>query len=56
MNEEWRKLYDAAMKVINPCEVSENIFIGSVGAAVLTSKGNIVTNKFRFVENDPPNL
>ena len=46
MNEEWRKLYDAAMKVINPCEVSENIFIGSVGAAVLTSKGNIVTNKF----------
>lgn len=43
MHEEWKKLYDAAMSVINPCEVSEQMYIGSVGAAVLTSKGNIYT-------------
>jgi cytidine deaminase len=43
MNKEWEKLYSEAKNVINPCEVSKNIYVGSVGAAILTSKGNIYT-------------
>lgn len=43
MNKEWENLCNLAMQVINPYEVSENIYAGSVGAAVLTKKGNIYT-------------
>lgn len=43
MNERAEKLYNAAFKVIKPYEVSEHIFTGSVGAAVLTKEGNIYT-------------
>lgn len=43
MNDEWRKLYEAAMSVIKPYELSNHIYIGGVGAAVLTAKGNIYT-------------
>ena len=41
MTEEWKKLYDSAMSVINPHELTEFFSAGDVGAAVLTSKGNI---------------
>lgn len=43
MSEEWKRLYNAAFNVIKPKEVSKNIFVGSVGAAVLTKSGNIYT-------------
>ena len=43
MTEEWKKLYDSAMAVINPHELTEFFSSGDVGAAVLTSKGNIYT-------------
>ena len=43
MNETARKLYNAAFEVIKPCKVSQHIFTGSVGAAVLTKGGNIYT-------------
>lgn len=43
MNEEWNKLYEVAKSVINPVEISNKIYVGSVGAAVLTTKGNIYT-------------
>lgn len=43
MNEEWNKLYEAAKSVIKPNEISSEIYVGSVGAAVLTTKGNIYT-------------
>lgn len=36
-------LYKCAMDVINPHEISKNIYVGSVGAAVLTKKGNVYT-------------
>ena len=43
MNEEWNKLYEAAKSVIKPNEISSELYVGSVGAAVLTTKGNIYT-------------
>lgn len=43
MNKEWEELYNAARQVICPREVSEQIYVGSVGAAVLTKAGNIYT-------------
>lgn len=43
MNEEWNKLYEAAKSAIKPNEISSEIYVGSVGAAVLTTKGNIYT-------------
>lgn len=43
MTKEWEDLYDAAKAVIAPKKLSKNIFIGEVGAAVLSSKGNIYT-------------
>lgn len=41
MSEEWKRLYDEAMSVLNPREVSTKMRVGSVAAAVLTKKGNI---------------
>ncbi len=43
MNTEWQKLYDLAMAVINPHEISKQMYVGSVAAAVLTKRGNIYT-------------
>lgn len=43
MTEEWKKLYNSAMSVTKSHELSEYFSVGSVGAAVLTSKGNIYT-------------
>jgi cytidine deaminase len=41
MKTDWKKLYDIAMAVINPHEISEQMYVGSVAAVVLTKKGNI---------------
>ena len=41
MTKEWKELYDAARSVIAAKELSKNMFVGEVGAAVLSSKGNI---------------
>ena len=41
MERKWGKLYNEAMKVINPREVSSTMWVGSVASAVLTKKGNI---------------
>lgn len=43
MNNEWKKLYDFAMDKINPYKISNNMYIGTVAAVVLTKKGNIYT-------------
>lgn len=43
MNTEWQKLYDLAMAVIIPHEISKQMYVGSVAAAVLTKRGNIYT-------------
>jgi cytidine deaminase len=43
MNTDWQKLYDMAMAVINPHEISKQMYVGSVAAAVLTKRGNIFT-------------
>lgn len=43
MTKEWKELYDAARSVIAAKELSKNMFVGEVGAAVLSSKGNIYT-------------
>lgn len=43
MNEEWKMLYDIAIKKINPREISANMYVGGVASAVLTKRGNIYT-------------
>lgn len=43
MNDEWKKLYNIAMEKINPHEISDNMYAGSVAAAVLTRNGTIYT-------------
>lgn len=43
MKEIWQELFDKAAAVVNPRDISGNIFAGSVGAAILTSNGNIYT-------------
>lgn len=43
MNEEWKKLYDIAMDTIDPHEISANMYVGAVAAAVLTKSGAIYT-------------
>lgn len=43
MKADWQKLYDLAMAVINPHEISEQMYVGSVVAAVLSKKGSIYT-------------
>lgn len=43
MTKEWKELYDAARSVIAAKELSKYMFVGEVGAAVLSSKGNIYT-------------
>ena len=41
MNKEWERLYEEAMSVLIPHDVSKKMWVGSVAAAVLTTKGNI---------------
>lgn len=41
MDELWTKLYNEAMSVINPRDVSDKMSAGCVASAVLTPKGNI---------------
>ena len=41
MNEIWTQLYNAAMKVVNPREVSSSIEAGGVAAAVESASGKI---------------
>lgn len=41
MNKEWERLYEEAMSVLNPHDVSNRMWVGSVASAVLTKKGNI---------------
>ena len=41
MDKEWEKLYEEAMSVLNPHDVSNKMWVGSVASAVLTKKGNI---------------
>lgn len=41
MEQIWEKLYNEAMRVINPREVSNDMWVGSVASAILTKKGNI---------------
>lgn len=43
MNEVWERLYKEAMNVLNPHDVSNSMWVGSVASAVLTKKGNIYT-------------
>jgi cytidine deaminase len=43
MKKDWNKLYDLAMAAINPHEISEQMYVGSVAAVVLTKKRNIYT-------------
>ena len=43
MEQIWEKLYNEAMQVINPHEVSNAMWVGSVASAILTKKGNIYT-------------
>ena len=43
MTAEWKRLYDAAMAVINPRELSKFMSAGDVGAAVLSKSGKIYT-------------
>lgn len=39
----WEKLYNEAMNVIKPHEVSNTMWVGGVASAVLTRAGNIYT-------------
>lgn len=41
LNDNLKTLYDAARSVVNPKKISNQIWSGGVGAAVITKKGNI---------------
>ena len=41
MDKEWKRLYEEAISVLNPHDVSNKMWVGSVASAVLTKKGNI---------------
>lgn len=41
--ETWNDLLEKANQVTNPREISEKVFVGSVGAAILTASGTIYT-------------
>ena len=41
MTKVWQKLYDEAMSVLNPREISPRMWCGSVASALITKKGNI---------------
>jgi cytidine deaminase len=43
MEQIWEKLYNEALRVINPHEVSNALWVGSVASAILTKRGNIYT-------------
>ena len=39
VNKEWKRLYEEAMSVLNPHDVSNKMWVGRVASAVLTKKG-----------------
>lgn len=41
MSEIWQKLYDEALKALNPHKISSNFEVGFVSSALETTKGNI---------------
>ena len=43
MDKTWKKLYEAAQKVLNPRKISEWMEVGGVAAAVESASGNIYT-------------
>ncbi len=42
MDKEWERLYEEAMSVLNPHDVSNKMWVGSVASAVLTKKWTYV--------------
>ena len=38
MDKEWERLYEEAKSVLNPHDVSNKMWVGSVASAVLTKK------------------
>lgn len=40
---DWELLYRSAKSVCNPRQLSKNSYAGSVGAAILTDRGNLYT-------------
>jgi len=38
---EFKELYEAALEVLNPRRISENVEAGGVAAALVTDKGNV---------------
>ena len=38
MDQEWKRLYEEALSVLNPHDVSNKMWVGSVASAVLTKK------------------
>lgn len=43
LNDNWKAVYNAAKKVVNPKKISKQMCSGGVGAAVLTKSGKIYT-------------
>ena len=41
LDETWETVYNAAKAAVNPKKISEQMYSGGVGAAVITKKGNI---------------
>lgn len=41
MTTEWQRLYEEALSVLDPHDVSGRMWVGSVASAVLTRKGNV---------------
>ena len=41
LDKHWQTVYNAAKSVVNPKKISEQMYSGGVGAAVITKKGNI---------------
>lgn len=41
LDETWETVYNAAKSAVNPKKISEQMYSGGVGAAVISKKGNI---------------
>ena len=41
MHKEWQNLYQEAMSILNPHDVSKRMWVGGVASSVLTKNGNI---------------
>ena len=49
MDKEWERLYEEAMSVLNPHDVSNKMWVGSVASAVLTKRG-IFTRAYALIQ------